>query len=191
MTAPVGTTTVGSATTVRPASTMEAAAVTTVERLSPVESAAVTAAETLSAMEAATVVKSAVTVEPFTATEPVTVPAAVTAETLAAAESVAAVEPMPPAIIAAAAPAVEPRTGADKHAAVKIVRTVVSVRSAGIRRIAVIAVSTIRRRRVVHRSAVPVAAVDRPDPDSNSHLRAGRTGHARPCHQNPQHQSIF
>lgn len=184
------TATVGTAT-VRSASTVETATITTVERLPAMEASTVTAPEALSATESATVVKAAVATEPFTATEPAAVPATFTVETFSATESFTAVEPMPPAIVAAPAPAVEPRTGANKHATVKIIRTVVPIRCAGIRRIAVITISAVRWRRIVHRAAVTVPAVNRSDSDSDSDLGAGRTGHARPCDQNPQQKRVL
>jgi hypothetical protein len=55
----------------------------------------------------------------------------------------------PSAIIATAVVATEPRPRANEHASVKIVRPIVAVRRAGIRRIIVIPVDAIWRRAVI------------------------------------------
>ena len=141
-TAAVGTTTMGSTATVELASTatVELTSTATVELIPAAESTAMeitSAAESVaaaesSAMEVTPTMKIAVAVEiaePVTITESVIVAAEITIT-----GPVAAVE------------TVEPRTHADKNAAIEVFGTVITVRRASVWVVSVVAVSAVGRR---------------------------------------------
>jgi hypothetical protein len=158
---------------------VEAAAIaTTVEPAPTVE--AVAAAEA-TAMEALATTKPLVTAEsaatmPFASATPSTLPS----ESLAPAESVmvsiptATIKAAQSAIIATTVVATEPRPSANEHTTDKIVRPIVAVRRAGIRRIIVIPVDAIRRRAVIARAnsyknlgMSSASSQEHADPDQN------------------------
>lgn len=155
------TSAVGQATTA-----MEAAA--SVKTTTTVEAAAIAAPVELAATMEAVAAAEAAAMEALATAEPVVTPESATAmpfasappstfttESLAAAKSVmvsiptAAIVAAPSAIIATAVVATEPRPRADEHATDKIVRPIVAVRRAGIRRIIVIPVNAIRGRAII------------------------------------------
>jgi hypothetical protein len=99
--------------------------------------------------------------EPFTAPSP-------------AIKSTRSIEP------AAAIESVEPRAGADKCSAHEIVRTVVAIGRAGIRRVVIIAIRANRRRPNVRRP--------HSESNSDSNLRAGGS---RDSHAEPEQHRVF
>jgi hypothetical protein len=125
-----------------------------------VETASTAAVESIAAVEAA-VVTAADEAVGFTA------PVAVTTVTIISAMAVVAVAVVTAATVEAVAvvAAVEPRTGADEDAASEVVRPIVAVRSAGVRIVAVVAVSADWRR--------ADGTVDGSDSNSNANLRVG------------------
>jgi hypothetical protein len=148
------TTAMEAAASVKSTTTVEAAAIA-----APVELAA--AMEAVAAAEAAAM-EALATAEPVVTPESATAmpfasapPSTFTTESLAAAKSVmvsiptSAIVAAPSAIIATAVVATEPRPRADEHATDKIVRPIVAVRRAGIRRIIVIPVNAIRGRAII------------------------------------------
>jgi hypothetical protein len=150
--------------------TVEPATTTTVEAVAAMESAVITAA-----METAAV---AATDEAVGFTAPV----AVTAASMVAVTSVEAMTVVAAAIKSATVEAmpVEPRAGADEDAAGEVVRPVETVRSAGVRIVAVVTVSADWRRAdgAVHGTY------------SNGHANLC-VGASRSKKQNSQQSSIF
>lgn len=143
------------------ASTMESTAAamkstSAVERITTVKAAAepVTSVKALPAAEALTAVPSAFATEAVpTATIPPTVVVAVPAASTVSA---------PAAVVSATVESMEPRAGAQKHAAAKIVRPVVTIWGACVRIIAIVSVCAVRRG-TIRRS--------RPDAELNCNLR--------------------
>jgi hypothetical protein len=144
-----------STASVKSTTTVEPAAIAATVGLAPTMEA-VTAAEATT-MEAPATTEPLVTLEsattmPFASATP---SSTFSTKSLAAAESVmvsiptATIVAAPSAIIATAVVATEPRPRANEHASVKIVRPIVAVRRAGIRRIIVIPVDAIWRRAVI------------------------------------------
>lgn len=139
--------TVGAATSAVGAATsaMKPAATSAVEASSAMEPATavepVTAAEALTSMESSAAVEALVPAEFTTA-----IPSSLAAKSASTAESVmvtpptAAVVAAPSAIVPAPVVAIEPRTYANKHAIVKIIRAVVAIRGASVGRIVIVAI---------------------------------------------------
>jgi hypothetical protein len=129
-----------------------AVGLTTAESVTAVE-LATAAVETLASAESTVAMPSAVAVETLASTEStIATPSVVAMESFASAKSVMVAVPStaivaaPSTVIAATIKAMEPRTRADKHSAGKVIRAVVTVGCAGIRRIVIIAVGTSGRR---------------------------------------------
>src|SRR5208283_3882117 len=129
------------ASTVKAATAMESASTAAADTAATMESAAAVATEAASnaAVDPATCV-AATRAAPVGPTGAIPVSRTAIAISAPIAVSPATVGPPGPAIIAAS-PAVIPRPRADKHAAHKKVRAIVTVRRAGVRGIPVIAIS--------------------------------------------------
>ena len=92
-------------------------------------------------------------------------------------------------IPAASVPAMEPRAGANKYAAVEVIRAVVAVGHARVRGISIIAVRTIRRRPDIRRNRWRHNCANS-DAPTNRHLSIRRPDSCRQ-HQNSQCDSIL
>ncbi len=139
------------------ATTVEASA--SVERITPAKSAAtLEASEALATAEARASPEPIAAISAFTAIS-VASPAIETSSSVAVATAVIA------PITRTAPEAVEPGSGADKNAAVKIIRSVVPIRCASVGSISVVAIGAIRRRADIGRRRPirrhPVAKLNR------------------------------
>jgi hypothetical protein len=118
------------------------------------------------------------TAEP-TAVEIATAKAAFTAETFSTESTIATVEPTATIVSATAIKSVEPWTSAYKHSTLKVIRSIVPVRSAGIRLVVVISICASGRWTYIFGPAVTWA-----DAYSNSppylRVRTPRDNHAKP-----------
>ena len=188
---------------------MESAATVVSASLAAAEASTISTPEVTAAMR----VSSVASAEPFVAAEPATVPAAFAAKPFATPESTTAmpfafaaeITPAPKPIVvtvptpiivatptvvavstviaASAVVAIEPGAGADKHAADKVIGTVVAVGRAIIRIVIVVAIRTNRRRPVVFRSYIHGTESDS---DVNLRLRG-----ACRYYENPEQQSVL
>ncbi len=161
---------------------------------SPVGPAAVGASATMEtsatagaspAMEASATAVPATTMKSFTPSV-----AATSMKSFATSESAAtpfatAVVPSTAVVSAASVEPVEPRACADEHAPVKIVRAVVAVRRAGVRRISIVAVCAYRGRSDVSR---PIIDRRNANTDADPYLRASRSRHS---HAKPKQNCKF
>lgn len=188
-----------------PITAMEPAATATVEAASPITTMEPAATASLESTSPITAVEPAATVKPVTATGSATLEAATTMEPLAAVEALVPAESTaampsafatesamvtaPTATVVAAPSAIvtptvvattvvtEPRSYANKHAVVKIIRTVISVGRARVGRIVIVAVRTIRRGADV--------------PGADSHHNLGMSSTSRQEHEKPDHNHIL
>jgi hypothetical protein len=166
---------------------MEAASATAAVIAAATAAAVIATAAAESAARAATITAcAAASVPASTAAYVATSAAGISAASIAAASAVAATVAIS-ATIAIAAPAVPapsvPRAGADEHAAVEPVRTVIAVRGASIGIILVIAPRAIRGAVVADISGINHCGADA---DSNSDLGARRYSGERQNHKRCQ-----
>jgi hypothetical protein len=168
-----------SAAAVAATTTVEPAATTTVEPAATAAMEPTTAAVESATVNSATASESATTVEPPPTGEPMAAVKTATAESTTTVEPATAIE-----AAASETPAAEPRSSADKDAAYKVVRAVVSVRCASIGIVTVISVTT--------NGCSTIVAAHWTDSDAHGPLRVGvRRGNQGKCQTGTENSQIL